>query len=56
LVGNPEGKVWLGRKREDNIKMDVNEIAEDGVDWIYLAQGGDQWRSHVNTVINIRVP
>jgi hypothetical protein len=27
-----------------------------GVDWIHLAEDGDQWRALVNTVMNRRVP
>jgi hypothetical protein len=27
----------------------------DGMDWIDLAQGMDQWRALVNTVMNIRI-
>jgi hypothetical protein len=41
LVGKLEGKSPLGRPRlrwEDNIKMDLREIAWDGMDWIDLAQ------------------
>jgi hypothetical protein len=59
LVGKPEGKRPLGRPRRrcgDNIKMDLTEIGWDGVDWIELAQGRDQWRALVNTVMNLRVP
>ena len=40
LVGKPEGKRPLGRtrrRREDNIKMDLQEVRCDGMDWIYLA-------------------
>ena len=40
LVGKPEGKRPLGRPRrrwEDNIKMDLQEVRCDGMDWIYLA-------------------
>jgi hypothetical protein len=40
LVGNPEGKRPPGRpthRWEDNIKMDLAEIAFEGVDWIRLA-------------------
>jgi hypothetical protein len=59
LVETPERKRLLGRPRrrwEDNIKMDLREIGWDGVDWIDLAQDRDQWRTLVNTVMNIRVP
>jgi hypothetical protein len=40
----------------DNIKMDLEEIGCDGMDWIDLAQDRDQWRDLVNTVMNLRVP
>jgi len=41
LVGKHEGKRLLGRHRrrwEDNIKMDLQEVVYDGMDWIDLAQ------------------
>jgi hypothetical protein len=59
LVGKPESKSPLGRPRcrwVDNIKIDLREIGWDGVDWIDLAQERDQWRTLVNTVMNLRVP
>jgi hypothetical protein len=59
LVGKPEGKRPLGtprRRWEDNIRMDLREIGWNGMDWIDLAQDRDQWRAHVNTVMNLRVP
>jgi hypothetical protein len=59
LVGQPEGKRPLGRPRPrwvDNIKIDLGEIGWDGRNWIELAQDRDQWRSLVNTVMNLRVP
>jgi hypothetical protein len=59
LVGKPEGRRQLGRprrRREDNIKMDLGEIAFRDVDWIYLAQDRDRWRALVNTVMNLQVP
>jgi hypothetical protein len=59
LVEVPEGKRPIGRPRRwwvDNIKMDLREIGWDGMDWIHLAQNRDQWRSFVNTVMNLRVP
>jgi hypothetical protein len=37
-------------------KIDLREIGWDGVGWIYMAQGRDQWRAFVNTILNIRVP
>jgi hypothetical protein len=58
LVGKPEGKRPLGRPTRwwvDNIKIYLREIGWDGMDWIDLAQGRDQWRAPVNTVMNLRV-
>jgi hypothetical protein len=59
LVGRPEGKRPLGRPRprwEDNIKMDLREIGIDRTNWNRLAQDRVQWRTFVNTVMNLRVP
>jgi hypothetical protein len=59
LVGCPEEKLPLGRSGrgwEDNVKMDLRELGFEGVDWILLDQGRDQWRAVVSTVINPRVP
>jgi hypothetical protein len=59
LVGKPEGKRQLGRRRRrwaDNIKMDLRDIGWDGMGWIDVAQDRDQWRALVNTVMNLRVP
>jgi hypothetical protein len=39
----------------DNIKMDLEEIRWDGVDWIDLAQDRDQWMTLVNTVMKKNV-
>ena len=44
LVGKPEGMRPLGRPRrrwEDNIKMDLQKVGCEGMDWIYLAQDVD---------------
>jgi hypothetical protein len=34
------------------MKMELREIKWGGMDWIDLAEGRDQWRSLVNTVLN----
>jgi hypothetical protein len=39
----------------DNIKTDLREIGWDGMDSIDLAQGRDQWRALVKTVMKLRV-
>jgi hypothetical protein len=59
LAGKPEKKRPFGRRRhswEDNIKMNLEEIGWEGVDWIRMVQDRDQWRTVVNTVMNLRVP
>jgi hypothetical protein len=59
LVGKPEAKTPLGRSRRrwvDNIKIDLRETEWDDMDWINLAQDGDEWRALVNAVMNLRVP
>jgi len=59
LVGKPGGKRPLGRPRrrwEDNIKMDLQEMASEGMDWIYVAQDRDRWRALVNAVMDLGFP
>jgi hypothetical protein len=36
--------------------MDLGEIGWDGMDWIDLGQGRDQWRALVYKEMNLRVP
>jgi hypothetical protein len=59
LVGKPEGKRPLGRPRSRwivNTEMDLRETGWGGMDWINLAEDGDQWKALVNKVRNLRVP
>jgi hypothetical protein len=59
LVAKPERKRPLGRPRcgwVDNIKMDLRELEWGDMDWIKVANDGDQWRALVNTVMNLQVP
>jgi hypothetical protein len=56
LVGKPEGKKTLGKSRRrwecsSHIIMDLKEIGWEGMDWIQLSQGRDQWR----TVLNLHI-
>jgi hypothetical protein len=58
-VERSKGRRLRGRPRrrwEDNIKMDLREIAFGDVDWIHLAQDRDRWRALVNTVMNLLLP
>ena len=57
LVGKPEGKRPLGRHRRrwvDNIRMDLQEVGCGYMDWIWLDQDRDRWRTLVSAVMNIR--
>jgi hypothetical protein len=39
-----------------NLDWVLRERGWEGVDWIHLAQDRDQWRTGVNTVMNLRIP
>jgi hypothetical protein len=43
------------RRCEDNIRTDLRE-AEWEYDWIHSDQDREQWRTLVNTLMNLRVP
>jgi hypothetical protein len=58
LVEKPEGKRPLGRHRlrwDDNIRIDLEEIGYEGMNWRHLAQVRNQWQAFVNTAMNLRV-
>jgi hypothetical protein len=44
------------RRWKDNIKMELQEIEFEGVDWTDMAEDRHKLRDFVNTVINLRVP
>jgi hypothetical protein len=58
-VGNSEEKRPQGGhscRSKDNIKMDLGEIGQGGMNWIDLAQDRDQWRVLVHATMNLQVP
>jgi hypothetical protein len=54
LMGKPQGK-RPRRRWEDEIRMDLREIAWGSVEWIQLAEDRNRWWALVNTVMNFRV-
>jgi hypothetical protein len=40
----------------DNIKMDLDEVGCEGMDWIRLVQDRDRWGALVNAVMKLWVP
>jgi hypothetical protein len=59
LEGKSEGKRPLGRpkrRREDNIRMNLQEVGYRGMYWIELAQDRDRLRALANAVMDLGVP
>jgi len=58
-MGKPEGRRPLGRLRcrwVYNIRMDLQEVGCEYMDWIGLAQDRDRWWTLVIAVMNLRLP
>ena len=58
-MGTPDGSRPLGKpmfRWKDNIKMDLQDVGWESMDWIDLAQKRDRTWALVNAVINLRVP
>jgi hypothetical protein len=59
LVGKHERKRLLERPRQRwkyNIKMDLQEVGYENIDWNNVAQERDRWHAFVNVVMKLRVP
>ena len=59
LIGKPTGKRSLRRPRrrwEDNVGMDLEEIAINTGNWVDSAQDRDYWRALLNAKLNLWVP
>jgi hypothetical protein len=57
LEAKPKGKRPFGRTRrrwEDNIKLELQEVGCEVMDWIELAQDRERCRALVNAEMNFR--
>ena len=55
----PTGKTPLGRpgrRWEDNIRMDLEEIGINAGNWADSAEDRNYWRALVDAELNLRVP
>ena len=58
-MGKPEGKRPIGRpgrRWDDNMKMDLQEVRWVSMGWINLARDKNRCRAFVNAVMNLGVP
>jgi hypothetical protein len=56
LVGKAEEGTMLKKPRcrcKCNIRIDLKEIGWEGMDWIHMAQGRNQWWNLVNTIMKL---
>jgi hypothetical protein len=57
--GTPERKTQSVRPRlklEDNIKINLQEMEWESMDWIDLAQDRNRWQALLHAVMNFQVP
>jgi len=57
-VGKPEAMRQLGRARHrwEVIKIEIQEVGCEGMNWIELAQDRNRRRAVLNAVMNLWVP
>jgi hypothetical protein len=41
---------------ENNIKVDLQKVGREGVDWTDLSQDREKQQDFVNTIMNVRLP
>jgi hypothetical protein len=59
LVEKPYNNIPLEiprRRRDDNMRVDLQEMACWGEDWFDLALDRYRWRALVNATMNLRIP
>ena len=56
LTGKPTGKRPSGRRRWDNIRMDLKEIGVNTRNWVDSTQDRNYLRALVNAALILRVP
>ena len=59
LTGKPTGKRPFGKPRrrwKDNVRVDLNEIGINTMNWIDSAEERDYRRALVNAALNLRIP
>jgi hypothetical protein len=58
-VGKPKRKRPLGRpsyRGQDNIKMYLQDVGCDVMDWIEIAQDKDRRQALFNAIMNLQIP
>jgi hypothetical protein len=56
VLGDPQRKIKLEiPRRKASITADLNATLCESVNWIHLPQDRDQWRTRVNTIVNLWV-